>query len=161
MSTGRLHQRQADEVSEGNLGVVTSGGELLVQFPATGIKVGHSQLPKARRRRNGEALGHIADQPGCRSLDERGVLRGSARTAARRRHLGSRGLRAGLRRHWCWRRGFSHHAALEQLAPLGGHRRGISQELLVERLREARVSGFEDIGIHGTLPERTAGIQSR
>ena len=66
----------------------------------------------------------------------------------RRRGLGS------------WRRGaaarspagrLAHDAALEQAPPLRVHRRGVAEELLVHRLREAGIGRLEHIRIHGLL----------
>ncbi len=159
---GRQRDGVTDQMSEGDLLGTPGRLERVIQLPAPGLQQGHRQLPEGRGGRDRETLGHVAGETCGGALD----LDGARRERWVFRWLSGRSLdrgggrldrSGGYRCFWGadlssrFAIGLSVYAddsALEEPPPFGRHRVGVAEELLVERLGEPGVGGFEDVGVH-------------
>ncbi len=142
-----LHQREGDEVGIGDLlGPARRSKRLVERAPAI-VEHPDRHHPHRSGSGHGQAFVHVRDQPGRGALDGRGARRHAIARGRRDRRSRS----GGRRRRWCRPvslRPLADDAALEQPAPVGAYGRRITEELLVHRLREARVGRLEHVRVH-------------
>ncbi len=164
-----------DQMGEGHLLAAAGGAEGTVELTAAGLQQRDGEFTKRGGGGNGPAVVHVADEPGGRSGDGRGV-RGQRRGSASRRPG------CALRVHWRGGGPWVRHrpttnsrvaeprsrradgwvpialelrpqargAGGEEPPPLLGDGGGVAQVRLVHDLGETGVGGLEHVHVHGS-----------
>ena len=176
VGVGGANQGVTDEVGERDFLRPACRADRVVELAPASLEHGNRQLAEGRGGGDRKALPHVRHQAGGGAGDRGGV--GRRRLAGwdlRRLDGGELGRldgwtvsRGGFslrtvpsRRRAYWStpnrltvqpsllRPHPNHPALEQLPPLRAHRIRVPEKLLVHDLCEARVGGFEHVGISG------------